>query len=164
MRNKKIFNEGIKYIKNKKLEKQEGAIPLDAVACGIATLKPVGKYLEIVKDSDAICVPMGDIVCDILLDNFHAYKVFEGLDAIRNAYETGKLQPNESFCYSSYNCHQIFDALKFQKTKDEAKEYLKAYNKTNNTTLYWTFLDEDELKEVNEIVDNNEKKYSKLRY
>lgn len=38
------------------------------------------------------------------------------------------------------------------------------YNRRNKTALYWSFLDKDEVKEVDEIVEENEKTYPRSIY
>ena len=48
--------------------------------------------------------------------------------------------------------------------EDDKREFLKNYNRRNKTALYWSFLDKDEMKEVDEIVDENERTYPRSIY
>ena len=43
--------------------------------------------------------------------------------------------------------------------EEEIKKYLIDYNIANNVNLYWTFLDEEEIKKLDKIADENMKKY-----
>ena len=49
-------------------------------------------------------------------------------------------------------------------TDDDKREFLKNYNRRNKTALYWSFLDKDEVKEVDEIVEENERNYPRSIY
>ena len=92
------------------------------------------------------------------------YKVCIGLNAIRKAYEEGQITNNEKFCYSAYDANDMFPSLKNMKTDDDKREFLKNYNRRNKTALYWSFLDKDEVKEVDEIVEENERIYPRSIY
>lgn len=160
----KTFNKFANGIKKKRLEKR-AFLPPNTVACGIAKIVQNERGFEIVKDSEAICIPMdGNVVGDILTTNFYVYCIYENLEEIKLAFENGELHPNEKFCHSRYDCNGIFPDLKFKQTKKEVEEYLKEYNRVNNTILYWSFLDEEEKKELDEIAEANVKRYSNLHY
>ena len=58
----------------------------------------------------------------------------------------------------------MFPSLKNMKTDDDKREFLKNYNRRNKTALYWSFLDKDEVKEVDEIVEENERIYPRSIY
>lgn len=159
----KLFSNRINEIKKKKLEKT-AYLPDNAVVCGIARLELEGKYLKIVKDSDAICMPVVNQVIDLLKINNCFYDIYKSYEEIKKAYETEKLHSGERFCYSKYDCNEIFPDLKYKQTKEDIMEYLKEYNRANNTTLYWSFLDEEEKEELNKIADTNAKRYTNLHY
>lgn len=159
----RLFESKINEFKNKTLEKK-AYLPQDAVACGIATLVKQDSRFEIVKECDAICIRNDGIALDLLSDILYEYSIFEGFSEIKNAYESGKLTVGEKFCYSVYDANQLFPDIKFKQTKDEVKDYLRAYNTVNHTLLYWSFLDKDEIEELNKKADANAKRYSKFYY
>ena len=157
-----LFNKNEHY-KNKKIKK--GAyLPKDTVACGLAYIKQNGDNFEVIKYKDAICkIDECDVANDLLADVFYKYLIYQNFNEAIEAIKKRELNVGEKFCFSMYDCYKLFPELKFMKTKEEVKAYLKEYNRINNTILYWTFLDDEEIKEVNEIADANEKKL-KLYY
>lgn len=156
----------LKVIENKILEKK-AFLPKNAVACGIATIEREGEYFKVVKDSEAICVPSKsseECVLDVLTDEIYKYDIYESFHEIKYAYENKKLQVGERFCHSVYDYYKLFPLLRTMETADEVREYLRVYNIVNNTTLYWSFLDEEEKEELNKIADTNAKRYANLHY
>ncbi len=153
-------------LENKKLERY-AFLPKNAVACGIATIEREGEYFKVVIDSEAICVPSKsseECVLDVLTDEIYKYDIYESFDEIKYAYENKKLQVGEKFCHSVYDCYEIFPLLRTMETADEVREYLRVYNRINNMPLYWSFLDEDGIEQVNKIVEENRKRYTNLQY
>ena len=145
-----------------KLQKEE--IKDKNYACSIAILKTDGKFLNVLNFRNAICTIENDVATDVLLEQKPQYKVCIGLNAIRKAYEEGQITNNEKFCYSAYDANDMFPSLKNMKTDDEKRYFLKNYNRKNKMALYWSFLDKDEIKEVDEIVEENERIYPRSIY
>lgn len=146
-----ILKNKFKLQKNKNLNKN--------YACGIAVLNKNGISFELLKYNDAICTIKDGVATDILSKNKESYNVYEGLSAIRKAYEEGLILNNEKFCYSVYDADEIFPELNSISTDEEKRMFLKDYNRQNRTLIYWSFLDEDEIQELNDIVNENKTKY-----
>lgn len=154
----------MKLLTSKKMKLQKEEIKDKNYACSIAILKTDGKRLNVLNYRNAICAIENDVATDVLLEKKPQYKVCIGLNAIRKAYEEGQITNNEKFCYSAYDANDMFPSLKNMKTDDDKREFLKNYNRRNKTTLYWSFLDEDEIKEVDKIVEENEQIYPRSIY
>lgn len=154
----------MKLLTSKKMKLQKVENKDKNYACSIAILKTDGKRLDVLNYRNAIYTIEDDVATDVLLEKKPQYKVCIGLNAIRKAYEEGQITNNEKFCYSAYDANDMFPSLKNMKTDDDKREFLKNYNRRNKTALYWSFLDKDEVKEVDEIVEENERIYPRSIY
>ena len=94
-------------------------------------------------------------VKDVLYDN-RVYELIKYDDIVK---KDKKVLSNEDICYSVYPIKQ-FDEILSMRTKEQIIEYLIDYNLKNSTTIYWTFLDEDEKKELDKIDKENKKRYN----
>ena len=149
--------------KNKRQEKKP-YLSSDAVVCSLATVKKIGenKYQS---------VHHGAIIgVEKQIDNRgqlfrYVQNSIEGISyKILTEYEVelgirnGELLEGEPYCYSSYDGHYTFKEIYEMENKEDIIKFLIEYNKKNNTTIYWTFLDEKEKKELDYIkIDNNSK-------
>lgn len=145
----------------------------DAVICSLAVVKKtgdksfesvhygvsVGEVKEINEDGNII-----KFIEDSLVDD-KAYVILSELE-VEKSIRNGDLFVDEPYCYSMYHKNHNFDLNKIFKleTKEEIINYLIEYNKKNNTTLYWTFLDDEQRKEVDNIKVNNDAKYLEFNY
>ena len=59
-----------------------------------------------------------------------------------------------------YDADIMFSKLNDISTDEGKREYLKNYNLQNKTLLYWSFLDDEEMKELDKIEKTNRKIYS----
>ena len=138
----------MKLLTSKKMKLQKVENNDKNYACSIAILKTNGKFLDVLNYRNAICTIEDDVATDVLLEKKPQYRVCIGLNAIRKAYEEGQIT------------NDMFPSLKNMKTDDDKREFLKNYNRRNKTALYWSFLDKDEMTEV----DENERTYPRSIY
>lgn len=149
--------------KKRKLQKNF-KLPKNAMVCGLAKIKEDGDYFEVINVGDAICESNLGVVKDLLAKNPKEYNLYEGFESIKAALENNKLHPEETFCYSQFNCYKFFPQLEFIRSKDNIINYLKRYNEINDTAHYWTFLDEEDILNLDKKVEENKKRYFKVYY
>lgn len=79
-----------------------------------------------------------------------SYKLYPTIESAKKALEEGTLRINEVYCWSLYDYHNAFPKLSELQTAEEVKQFLKDYNNREEVCIHWTFLDDDEVQELNE--------------
>ena len=136
----------------------------DAKFCSLGKIVKLGenKYEKIHYRNaiGKIIIKDGENYFVDLLDNNHIYDVMLEDDDIQRKIREGEFYINKPFCYSVYDKKYFnFGKVFNMQNEEEIKKYLIDYNIANNVNLYWTFLDEEEIKKLDKIADENMKKY-----
>lgn len=129
-------------------------LKLYTAVCSIGSLKKVNEHdLQIVNKGSLVgevfVVDERLYVKDVLSNEGKTYEILKD-DQIVERQRMGELLPLDVFCYSIYDIDEFKDILDME-TKDEIINYLVNYNIKNKTNIYWTFLDADQRKELDEI-------------
>ena len=95
----------------------------------------------------------------MLLEDKPQYKVFIGKIGVKKALDEGKLTNNEAFCFDAEDVDEVFPSLKDMSTNEDKIEFIKDYQRKHKKTLYWSFLDKDEIKEIDERIEKNRQIY-----
>lgn len=154
----------MKLLTSKKMKLQKEKNNGKNYDCSICILKTDGKRLNVLNFRNAICTIENGVATDVLSEKTYQFKVYIGKEGVDKAYEEGQITNNEIFCYLADDIDDTFPKLKNMKTDDEKREFLKNYSRRNKAVLYWNFLDKDEMKEVDEIVEENERIYPRSIY
>lgn len=149
----------MKLLKNKKLRLQKEKILKKQYSCSISILKKDNRYFDVLNYKQAICTIENGIATDVLLEDKPQYKVFLGRLDVKKAIDEGKLTNNEAFCFAAEDVDEVFPSLKNMPTDEDKIEFLKGYQRKNKKTLYWSFLDKDEIKEIDERIEKNRRIY-----
>ena len=129
-------------------------LKLYTAVCNIGSLKKVNEHdLQIVNKGSLVgevfVVDERLYVKDVLSNEGKTYEILKD-DQIVERQRMGELLPLDVFCYSIYDIDEFKDILDME-TKDEIINYLINYNYKNQTNIYWTFLDDKQRKELDEI-------------
>lgn len=156
-----------KKIKDKTISKLEEDTPyLDskAVICSIGRVKRTDKHnIQIINEGNLVGEVFfkGDkkYVKDVLERNHTSYEIINDDEMIVRNRQGNLPSENYIFCYSVYDTKQFNEILKMN-DPDKIIKFLTDYNIEKQTTLYWTFLDAEQRKKLDEISENVRKKYS----
>lgn len=137
------------------IRKNKGFITPDNKVASIA--KFVNDFDNINKAAPIYCsTAVGSISKSSFTDKLvippKTYKLYESLSLAQKALETGELKIDEPYCCSYYEYDKIFPELDNQKSMEEAILYLKELNNKGLVCFCWTFLDDEEIKEISEKI------------
>lgn len=149
----------MKLLTSKKMKLQKVENKDKNYACSIAILKMNGEFLNVLNYRNAICTIENGIATDVLLEDKPQYKVFIGKIGVKKALDEGKLTNNEAFCFDAEDVDEVFPNLKDMSTNEDKIEFIKDYQRKHKKTLYWSFLDKDEIKEIDERIEKNRQIY-----
>lgn len=154
--------------KNEKLKEQlrsTAVLQKNDKICGLATIAKIENGIPDVRTkSDALCKIEDGFAIDILDIEKKEYKIYNNLNEIIKSIELGNLKTGDIFCFSKYDYKLMFPELEFMQSEDEIINFLINYNIKHSTTIYWSFLDDEQKKKLDEIAEDNRKKYKKLYY
>ena len=164
----KNIKQKIDERKNEKLKEQlrstavlQGTVKI----CGLATISKIkNKVPDIRTKADAICEIDGDIAIDLLDLDKTEYVIYKNSDDVMNSIKLGNLNIGDTFCFSKYDYKLMFPELEFMQTEEEIMKFLIDYNINHSTTIYWSFLDDEQKKKLDDIAEDNRRKYKKLHY
>lgn len=149
----------MKLLTSKKMKLQKEKNLGKQYSCRISILKKDERCFEVLNYKQAICTIENGIATDVLLEDKPQYKVFIGKIGVKKALDEGKLTNNEAFCFDAEDVDEVFPNLKDMSTNEDKIEFLKDYQRKHKKTLYWSFLDKDEIKEIDERIEKNRQIY-----
>ena len=86
-------------------------------------------------------------------------KIYMDVDALSTAIKEGNVDINEVYCYSIYRYENEFPLLSTFHNQQEAEDYLRSYNQKQDVSLVWSFMDEDEVKEIDKKAQKSISRY-----